>query len=90
MSMSLTVWSLAAIVNRPAIDANHFTELGYYGLHTLHHMFPTLDHTVLPELQQELSETCKKFSIEIQKSAIISCFTNQFKQLVRTDTIRIR
>ena len=35
--------------------------------HTLHHFFPSLDHSILPHLHKDVYETCKEFENEIRE-----------------------
>lgn len=54
---------------------------------TLHHMFPTLDHLVLPQLRDILVETCKEFNISIREMKWQDLIIPQFQQLGRTKPI---
>jgi fatty acid desaturase len=88
-NLDFGVFQIRAIVDRQAVDDHLFTVLGYYGLHTLHHMFPTLDHSILPKLEGIFLETCKDFSVEFRKKSVLSCVTDQFKQLARSEIRKI-
>jgi fatty acid desaturase len=55
-----------------------------FGNHILHHLFPTLDHALLPQLEETLIETCKEFEVEIRKMPIWNILVGQFQQLART------
>lgn len=54
-----------------------------FGDHTLHHMFPTVDHAYLYPLYPILEETCKEFNIDFQLTTITDLIVGQFKQLSR-------
>lgn len=88
-NLDFGVFQIKAIVDRQAVDDHLFTVLGYYGLHTLHHMFPTLDHSILPKLEATFLETCKDFSVEFHKKSVMSAVSDQFKQLARSEIRKI-
>jgi fatty acid desaturase len=88
-SRDFGIFQVKAIIDRQDIDGNIFTVLGYYGLHALHHLFPTLDHAVLPELVEVFNETCKEFSVEIKKTTILNAMGLQFNQLARSQPKRL-
>lgn len=54
---------LDAVVDRPDIKSNKFLVLTHFGDHILHHLFPTLDHELLPELLPVVEETCREFNV---------------------------
>lgn len=62
---------------------NRFIALVTFGDHTLHHLFPALDQSLIPYLQNIYEETCKEFGIELVKKSYIEYIFGQFKQLVR-------
>ncbi|XP_050534028.1 cytochrome b5-related protein-like isoform X2 [Daktulosphaira vitifoliae] len=62
---------------------NIIVSLMTFGDHTLHHLFPALDHSLIPYLQDIYDETCKEFGIEIITKSYIEYIFGQFKQLVR-------
>lgn len=57
---------LDAIMDRSDIQGNHFMTLTHFGDHSMHHLFPTLDHGVLPQLYPILFETIKHFEVQLQ------------------------
>lgn len=84
-------FQIRAIVDREEADSHFFVILAYFGQHTLHHLFPTLDHSVLSLLDDIFQETCKEFSIvPHKKTTFIEAAINQFKQLARTDIIKLK
>lgn len=62
---------------------NIFLTLATFGDHTLHHLFPTLDHSLIPLLQDIFNETCKEFGLELTPKSFTTIILGQFKQLVR-------
>jgi hypothetical protein len=88
-SRDFGIFQVKAIVDRQEMDGNVFTVLGYYGLHALHHLFPTLDHAVLPALVEDFNETCKEFSVEFKKTTILNAMGRQFDQLARSQPKRL-
>lgn len=54
---------------------------------TLHHMFPTLDHLVLPQLRDLLIETCKEFNISVREMKWNELIIPYFQQLGRMEPI---
>ncbi|XP_075220368.1 cytochrome b5-related protein-like isoform X2 [Lycorma delicatula] len=55
-----------------------------FGDHTLHHMFPTLDHDILSELYPVFEKTCLEFGVEFRFNTTWNLFKGQFHQLTRT------
>jgi fatty acid desaturase len=89
-SMDYGAFQVRANVERAAINGNDFTVMAYYGQHTLHHLFPTLDHSILPQLEEIYAKTCEQFSIvPNKKTSIINAMSDQFEQLGRTVTMKI-
>ncbi|XP_058816332.1 cytochrome b5-related protein-like, partial [Topomyia yanbarensis] len=43
------VYQIATVIDRSDIKGSHFAVLTHFGDHCLHHMFPTLDHGILPQ-----------------------------------------
>lgn len=63
---------------------NLFLTLVTFGDHKLHHLFPTLDHSLIPLLQEIYEDTCKEFDLDLTLKSYTSVMCGQFKQLVRT------
>lgn len=57
----------------------------HFGDHVLHHLFPTLDHAVLPHLYDILYETLIKFEAEARACPFWQLITGQFNQLARVE-----
>jgi hypothetical protein len=65
MTIDWGVFQLITVGRRPAIDSSVPLAAVSFGLHQLHHLFPTVDHSRLPLLQEMFRETCKEFKLEI-------------------------
>lgn len=88
-SLDYGLYQMAVTIERKQASANLFMSLAYFGDHMLHHLFPTLDHSILPQLREILIETCKDFNEEIRQYSMLAAVTGQFKQLSRTDTLKL-
>lgn len=82
-NLDFGVYQIMTIVDRKEIGDNLFRVLAYFGLHCLHHLFPTLDHSVLPHLQDVFKTTCEEFSVRSEETTILKAMIDQFKQLDR-------
>lgn len=89
-SMDFGVFQLAATFDRTDSLDNHFFALTTFGQHILHHMFPTLDHALLPQLRETLFDTCKEFEAELCIYPWYKLFIGQFKQLTRTRALKLK
>ena len=89
VSLDFGIFQTRAIIDRLEFDNNLFAVMGYFGLHVLHHLFPTVDHADLPLLQDIFDETCKDFSIVYKQQTTVDAFKNQFKQLARSKTLKV-
>ncbi|KAJ9587921.1 hypothetical protein L9F63_018647, partial [Diploptera punctata] len=72
---------LDAVRDRPEINSSLFLTLVTFGDHTLHHLFPTVDHSHLHLLHPSFEETCKEFGIVHQPCSVVELITGQFRQL---------
>ncbi|CAO1340139.1 unnamed protein product [Diamesa hyperborea] len=86
-SLDYGMFQVGATMDRIEANMNSFLALALFGEHTLHHMFPTLDHLVLPQLRDILVETCKEFNIGIREMKWQDLIIPQFQQLGRTKPI---
>ena len=69
-------------------DVSHKSESFFlvatsFGHHTLHHLFPTIDHSKLHYLYPILEETCKEFGIKYQTIPQVDMLVGMHKQLLR-------
>lgn len=88
-SLDYGLYQLAATVDRVAMKKHLFIRLTTFGDHVLHHLFPSLDHSVLPHLRETLRETCKDFEAELNECSILQAVIGQFKQLSQTEPIML-
>ncbi|XP_077295248.1 cytochrome b5-related protein-like [Arctopsyche grandis] len=79
------VHQLHAVMDRVEINGSLFRVLTNFGEHGLHHLFPTLDHAVLPELYPTFLKTCQEFNTELRMTTQLDLILGQFRQLARTD-----
>lgn len=88
-SLDFGIYQISANVNRIEADHNLFATLTYFGDHTIHHMFPSLDHSLLPQLYEVFIETCIEFREDLRKCSMLDAMIAQFQQLGRTETMKI-
>lgn len=81
--MDFGVFQINAVIDRSDTKSSHFITLITFGHHTLHHLFPTLDHGLLPQLHEVFIETCKDFEIELREYPWWPLIVGQFQQLLR-------
>lgn len=58
-----------------------------FGDHCLHHLFPTLDHGILPQLYPVFFETCREFETVYRELPWLQQIIGQHKQLARVETM---
>lgn len=69
--------------DRSDVSHNHFTSLAFYGNEVLHHLFPTVDQALLPQLRSVLVQTCKDFNVQLDDEiSTAKSYINQIIQLV--------
>lgn len=88
-SLDYGIYQLAATIDRVEMKPNLFIRLTHFGDHVLHHLFPSLDHSVLPHLRETLIKTCEEFDAKYQECTILQAIAGQFKQLGRTEAVRL-
>lgn len=77
---------LDAVADNTGVSGNSFLVLTHFGEHSLHHLFPTLDHTILPQLLPIVVDVCKEFNVKLRYMSRWELVKGQFKQLARTET----
>lgn len=77
------IFQMNTVIDRRDIKQSQFWTLVTFGQHTLHHMFPTLDHGILPQLHETLLETCQEFKVELREFSWWPLIVGQFQQLQR-------
>lgn len=88
-SLDFGYYQMGATIERIEVSKYQFMILSHFGQHTLHHMFPTLDHGILAQLQSTFIETCKEFEVEMRIYPWHELLIGQFKQLARTEKINL-
>lgn len=81
--MDWGLFQLHTVMDRHDIKGNLFFVLTHFGDHILHHLFPTLDHALLPQLDSLLIETCKEFEADMSTCSWFSHIAGQHTQLAR-------
>ncbi len=84
--MDFGIYQMNAVIDRHdslVNKYNKFINLTTFGHHTLHHLFPTLDHSILHLLQEPLLQTCKEFEVELREYPWWPLVVGTFQQLCR-------
>lgn len=81
------VYQIAAVIDRADVKGSQFAVLTSFGDHCLHHMFPTLDHGILPQLYPVFLRTCEEFETAYRECSWLHHIVGQHRQLARTETI---
>lgn len=84
------IYQLSATIERIEASKNLFVSLTHFGDHVLHHLFPSLDHSVLPHLRETLIDTCIEFEVELRENSLLDAFVGQLQQLGRTETFELK
>ncbi|XP_067622954.1 cytochrome b5-related protein [Eurosta solidaginis] len=84
------LYQLDTVIDRSDIKGSHFMVLTHFGDHFLHHLFPTLDHGILPQLYPILYETLKEHKAELRECTHLQHIIGQNKQLLRMTPNTIR
>lgn len=71
------------VVDRADIRGNPILVMSNFGDHALHHLFPTLDHGILPNLYDILFETLDEFEMELGCYPYLETIRGNFAQLAR-------
>lgn len=83
--MDWGIYQLDTVIDRKDIHGKHFLSLVHFGDHALHHLFPTLDHGILPELYPILFKTMDDFEAEFYSYPWLKLIRGQFQQLARIE-----
>lgn len=70
-------------MDRKEITGSPFLVLTNFGDHTLHHLFPTIDHGKLKYLYPVLKETLSEFGVEFRLTTQWDLIVGQYCQLLR-------
>lgn len=74
---------LDTVAERSDINWSHYLVITNFGEHSLHHLFPTLDHGMLKYLHPLVMEVCKEFDAEIRERTQLKLMAGQYLQLAR-------
>ncbi|XP_060801857.1 cytochrome b5-related protein [Amyelois transitella] len=74
-----------ALLDRKDINGNTFAVMTFFGEHTLHHMFPTLDHGILKYLKPIFLEHCEKYQANYKVSTQFQMVIGQIRENLRTE-----
>uniref|UniRef100_A0A182WA50 Cytochrome b5-related protein n=1 Tax=Anopheles minimus TaxID=112268 RepID=A0A182WA50_9DIPT len=77
------LYQMATIVERRGVEGSLLQVLTTFGDHYLHHLFPTLDHAILPQLNGVFLATCNEFDVGKRCSSWFSQYIAQNLQLAR-------
>ncbi|XP_041970441.1 cytochrome b5-related protein-like [Aricia agestis] len=83
---------IEALLDRKDINGNTFAVLTLFGDHALHHLFPTLDHSVLKYLHPVFLELCRKYQANYRVSTQFELVVGQIRETMRTSfkTIEVK
>lgn len=70
-------------MERKDLKGSTFLTLTHFGEHAMHHLFPTLDHAILPQLDEILIKTCNEFEAVLSSCSWFHHIVGQHKQLAR-------
>lgn len=71
-------------MDRKEINGNLFKVMTFFGDHALHHLFPTLDHAVLPYLYPMFVEYIKQFRANYRVTSQFDLFIGQIQMALKT------
>jgi len=81
---------IEAVRDRKDITGNLLLVATTFGDHTLHHLFPTVDHSKLPLLYPVFLQTCEEFGVEFKFYTILSLMLGKYKQMARVTTTKAK
>ncbi|CAH1109011.1 unnamed protein product [Psylliodes chrysocephalus] len=74
---------LDAVMDRKDITGSDFLVLTCFGDHSLHHLFPTLDHSILKHLYPTMKEVMNKFDVNLRMVTQWDAIVGGFQQLLK-------
>ncbi|XP_037928359.1 cytochrome b5-related protein [Teleopsis dalmanni] len=80
------LFQVDTIIDRGDLKRSQFLVLTHFGDHILHHLFPTLDHGLLPQLYPILYKTLDEFKAELRECNHLEHIIGQHQQLLRIKT----
>lgn len=82
------LYQLDTIIDREDLKGSSFLVITHFGHHALHHLFPTLDHGILPELYPILYQTMNEYKGELRSFPWFPLIAGQFQQLARIEPLK--
>jgi len=79
--MDWGIYQIDTVINRKDIKESLFLILTHFGDHTLHHLFPTIDHSILPQIKNILIDTCNEFYVDLIEYSWLQHIIGQHQQL---------
>ena len=83
-SVDFGIYQMLTTFDRSEANLSIPISILYFGDHVLHHLFPTVDQAVLPQLREILEKTCKEFDVKYIKYGTVKSFFGLLKQISRT------
>ena len=77
------IFQLDTVMDRADIKGSQFMVLTHFGEHALHHLFPTLDHAILPQLRDVFYQTVHEFEYDVKDCSWYEHLKGQLQQLAR-------
>ncbi|KPJ18938.1 Cytochrome b5-related protein [Papilio machaon] len=68
-----------AVMDRRDINTSFFRVMTFFGHHTLHHLFPTLDHAVLEYMYPVFLQHCEKYRAKFRVTTQFDMVVQQIK-----------
>ncbi|CAG9826094.1 unnamed protein product [Diabrotica balteata] len=81
-------WGLSqldAVMERKEITGSDFLVLTSFGDHCMHHLFPTLDHSLLKHLYPTFERVLKQFNENVRLVSQAEAFSGTFQQLMKVE-----
>ncbi|GBP72167.1 Cytochrome b5-related protein [Eumeta japonica] len=75
---------MEAVMDRTDISGSLFRVMTFFGDHAIHHLFPTLDHAMLPYLYPVFLEHCQKFRANFRMTTSLDLLIGQIKMTLKT------
>lgn len=83
------LYIMDTIMDRQELRGNTFMALTNFGDHALHHLFPTLDHGLLPQFYDKLFQTLIEFEAESHCYPWYEAMKGQFLQMTRIEPMTL-
>jgi fatty acid desaturase len=84
--MDWGLYQLTTVMERSDVRGSQFLTQTHFGEHTLHHLCPTLDHGLLPQLKPVFEKTCDEFGVTLVELPWWCHILGQFRQMARMES----